>query len=415
MRGPKSSGDSMNTPVRRVRHRRARAGATQLLCVATGIGLGLTLPRIDGGPRAPARQVTELLFAIAVGLVAYCITAAFTIGHDNDTSLVVPAAAMLLVLLMLGMLRALQFRAFAAIQLSPALDSIAAPGRTVLGDLAAVSGAGSPPAPLPPRQATIIWQHPPAVLQRVDEDRFVAAARTANAVVVIRHTPGATLHHGIPVADTYCASMPEAAVLAALDVGTERTFEQDPLLAFRLLADIALRALSPAINDPATTVQALDELGDLLVPPTYRSRRRDSPTTTAPTDSSCEFPSGTSSSASPSTTSSPPPAPPRWSSSTCARCSNTSATTPHRTDATPSPPPVLGRSGADHPLSPPTPDRPDHRIIHAIRLEARATASAETVIRPTATKEAATAARATGTRETGTGATEWRTRERRRN
>ncbi|RZL88849.1 MAG: hypothetical protein EOP76_16955 [Variovorax sp.] len=60
----------MNTPVRRVRHRRARAGATQLLCVVTGIGLGLTLPRIDGGPRAPARQVTELLFATAVGLVA---------------------------------------------------------------------------------------------------------------------------------------------------------------------------------------------------------------------------------------------------------------------------------------------------------------------------------------------------------
>ena len=202
-------------------------------------------------------------FAIAVGLVAFCITAAFTIGHDNDTSLVVPAAAMLLVLLMLGMLRALQFRAFAAIQLSPALDSIAAPGRTVLGDLAAIGGAGSPP-PLPLRQATITWPHPPAVLQRVDEDRLVAAARAANAVVVIRHTPGATLHHGIPVADIHGASMPEATILAALDVGTERTFEQDPLLAFRLLADIALRALSPAVNDPATAVQALDELGDLL-------------------------------------------------------------------------------------------------------------------------------------------------------
>lgn len=309
MRGPKVKGDGMNTSVRRVRHRRVRAGATQLLCVVIGIGSGLTLPRIDGGPRAPARQVTELLFAtavglvaavalvfsllflvvqwvattftprltlfrdapivwrtfaIAVGLVAFCITAAFTIGHDNDVSLVVPAAAMLLVLVMLGMLRALQFRAFAAIQLSPALNSIAAPGRTVLGDLAAISGAGSPPPPLPPRQATITWPHPPAVLQRVDENRLVAAARTANAVVVIRHTPGATLHQGTPVADIHGAPMPEATVLAALSVGTERTFEQDPLLAFRLLADIALRALSPAINDPATAVQALDELGDLL-------------------------------------------------------------------------------------------------------------------------------------------------------
>jgi uncharacterized membrane protein len=48
--------------------------------------------------------------------------------------------------------------------------------------------------------------------------------------------------------------------------GQERTFDQDPLLAFRLLADIALRALSPAINDPATAVQVLDCLESLLGP-----------------------------------------------------------------------------------------------------------------------------------------------------
>lgn len=46
--------------------------------------------------------------------------------------------------------------------------------------------------------------------------------------------------------------------------GPERSFDQDPLLAFRLLADIALRALSPAVNDPATAVQAIDSLEGLL-------------------------------------------------------------------------------------------------------------------------------------------------------
>ena len=83
---------------------------------------------------------------------------------------------MLLLLVMLGMLRALQFRAFAAIQLSPALNSIATPGRAVLLDLSTTNGSG-PPAPLPPRQATITWPHPPAVLQRLDEDRLLAAAQ----------------------------------------------------------------------------------------------------------------------------------------------------------------------------------------------------------------------------------------------
>jgi uncharacterized membrane protein len=48
--------------------------------------------------------------------------------------------------------------------------------------------------------------------------------------------------------------------------GQERTFHQDPLFAFRLLADIGLRALSPAINDPATAVQVLDTIEGLLAP-----------------------------------------------------------------------------------------------------------------------------------------------------
>jgi uncharacterized membrane protein len=47
-------------------------------------------------------------------------------------------------------------------------------------------------------------------------------------------------------------------------MGGDRTFEQDPKYAFRLLVDIAIKALSPAINDPTTAVQALDQIEDLL-------------------------------------------------------------------------------------------------------------------------------------------------------
>jgi uncharacterized membrane protein len=48
-------------------------------------------------------------------------------------------------------------------------------------------------------------------------------------------------------------------------LGKERTVEQDPAFALRVMVDIANRALSAAINDPTTAVQVLDYLEDLLL------------------------------------------------------------------------------------------------------------------------------------------------------
>ena len=39
---------------------------------------------------------------------------------------------------------------------------------------------------------------------------------------------------------------------------------QDPAFGFRQLVDVAIRALSPAVNDPTTGVQAIDRISDLL-------------------------------------------------------------------------------------------------------------------------------------------------------
>jgi uncharacterized membrane protein len=50
----------------------------------------------------------------------------------------------------------------------------------------------------------------------------------------------------------------------AVALGPERTMEQDPMFAFRILLDIALKALSKAINDPTTAVLAIDQLHRLL-------------------------------------------------------------------------------------------------------------------------------------------------------
>jgi uncharacterized membrane protein len=51
---------------------------------------------------------------------------------------------------------------------------------------------------------------------------------------------------------------------SAIEFGSERTLEQDPTFAFRIVIDIALKALSPAINDPTTAVLAIDQLHRLL-------------------------------------------------------------------------------------------------------------------------------------------------------
>ena len=51
---------------------------------------------------------------------------------------------------------------------------------------------------------------------------------------------------------------------SAVAVGDERTMRQDPAFAFRLLADISAKALSPGVNDPTTATQALDQIELLL-------------------------------------------------------------------------------------------------------------------------------------------------------
>jgi len=57
--------------------------------------------------------------------------------------------------------------------------------------------------------------------------------------------------------------------------GSERTVEQDPLFAFRILVDIAIKALSAAINDPTTAVLAIDQLHRLLRTAGRRNLRTD--------------------------------------------------------------------------------------------------------------------------------------------
>jgi uncharacterized membrane protein len=70
-------------------------------------------------------------------------------------------------------------------------------------------------------------------------------------------------------------SIDEEVLRTAIAFGSERTMEQDPTFAFRIVIDIALKALSPAINDPTTAVLAIDQLHRMLRSVGRRNLRTD--------------------------------------------------------------------------------------------------------------------------------------------
>jgi uncharacterized membrane protein len=75
---------------------------------------------------------------------------------------------------------------------------------------------------------------------------------------------GEYLAHGTPVALAHGGDLHDQDVTRFFLIRGERTFVQDPAFGFRQLVDIAIRALSPAVNDPTTGVQAIDRISDLL-------------------------------------------------------------------------------------------------------------------------------------------------------
>lgn len=121
--------------------------------------------------------------------------------------------------------------------------------------------------PRPPAQQTIKHRGRPRSLQAVRVRKLFAIAEACDGRIDVAAAVGDTLLEGVPllyVSGARCVVL-EQALREALELGDERTFEQDPKYAIRLLVDIGIKALSAAINDPTTAVQVLDQIGDLLL------------------------------------------------------------------------------------------------------------------------------------------------------
>ncbi|GGV04527.1 DUF2254 domain-containing protein [Streptomyces spectabilis] len=118
---------------------------------------------------------------------------------------------------------------------------------------------------LGPQTARIVHEGQAGVLRDVHIARAVRAARRQGVVLRLLPRTGDFVVPGTPVFTVHGGPPPGLRALRyTVYVGVERTFHQDLGFGLRQLSDIALRALSPAVNDPTTAVQALDRIVQFL-------------------------------------------------------------------------------------------------------------------------------------------------------
>jgi uncharacterized membrane protein len=104
-------------------------------------------------------------------------------------------------------------------------------------------------------------------IQAVNVRGLVTWASRHNHLLAMQAAVGdfvTTGQHLIAVFGDGATSAKTGRLHAMIALGAERTVEQDPAFAIRIMADIAVKALSAAINDPTTAVQALDHLGNVI-------------------------------------------------------------------------------------------------------------------------------------------------------
>ena len=131
------------------------------------------------------------------------------------------------------------------------------------------------PGPVPASTGVPINSFSSGFLTSVDKNALLHAVQKFGAVVRLDVPPGSSLVAGVPFATSWAVEKGATLgaetrekltqeVNASLATGFERTNVQDVGFGFRQLVDVAVRALSPGINDPTTAVHVIGHLSDLL-------------------------------------------------------------------------------------------------------------------------------------------------------
>jgi uncharacterized membrane protein len=258
------------------------AVATVLALIFSVALLVLSMVATLFGPRLLYRflqdWVTQFTIGLFMGTFVY-ICLVFLVTHQDPQSSFIPQISLItswvLVVLSFGFLVYYSHRVATSIQ-NPDMIGAIVDDLYVAAGSAHISGPGEGTGPAPDDAAILRQAETGAIvscaksgyLQHVDHGVLVAAARTVDALIVLRFRPGQFVLRGEPLAAIVPgnnAHALEAAIDRGIHIGRHRTLTQDSEFGISQVVEIAIRALSPAINDTFTGVACVDWLSDALL------------------------------------------------------------------------------------------------------------------------------------------------------
>lgn len=192
----------------------------------------------------------------------------------------VPFFSGLLVILLLVasvMVISLLVQRLALLQVTGVMRFIGDKGRQVINEIyppltpttaekKEIENLPKPAIPNLPVTQTVVHTGEPMAIAAYDVAALVNLARQADGLIIMPFAVGDVILEGETLLTVRGgqAKFSQPALSQAVHLEEQRTFEQDLKYALRLLVDIAIKALSPAVNDPTTAVQALNQIEDLL-------------------------------------------------------------------------------------------------------------------------------------------------------
>jgi uncharacterized membrane protein len=216
----------------------------------------------------------QLVLSAFVATFAYSTAGLYTVGVSGGARtqdiprLAVSGAIVLLFLSLFALVFEVHHVAH-SMQLDEIMRKVENGTQAVVRHVLATPCEGPPP-PVP-ATAVSVRARRSGYVQAVHPEPLVRAAARMSTNVCIAYRVGEHVVAGTPLAWVWRGQdgAPQVpglvvAVHEAIRIGFERTLEQDPAFGIRQLVDIASKALSPAVNDPYTAVQAIDHLATIM-------------------------------------------------------------------------------------------------------------------------------------------------------
>jgi len=225
----------------------------------------------------------QVVMGFFVSIFVYCLAVLRTI-RGGDERVFVPSLAvafgLLLALVSIGMLIFFIHHIASSIQAANVIGGAAQETEKTFDKLFPKElGKAATPAEEadltagPALRWVPIAAHESGYIQGIDEEALLAFAQETNGVVRMEYAIGSYVTKGAVLVSAagyeVGNALPDKDVAQRLNdcysLGNQRTLDQDAGFGLRQLVDIALKALSPGINDTSTAVMAIDRLGSLLV------------------------------------------------------------------------------------------------------------------------------------------------------